>query len=137
MLMKSMLVAAVAVFAIGGTAIAQLEKAPVSPSPIKRNIVGKLEVPNSNYDVITAIVEIAPGFKAARHFHPGLVQSEVLDGQFWLAMDGQPEKVYNVGEKFDFPMKAIHNEGEVGDKWAKLIVTYVVERGQPLVQPVK
>jgi hypothetical protein len=30
-----------------------------------------------------------------------------------------------------------HNEGSTGTVPAKLVVTYVVEKGQPLVQPVK
>jgi hypothetical protein len=34
-------------------------------------------------------------------------------------------------------MKAIHNEGAVGSGPAKLVATYVVEKGQPMVQPVK
>ena len=34
-------------------------------------------------------------------------------------------------------MKAIHNEGSVGAGPVKLIAVYVVEKGQPLVNPVK
>ena len=45
---------------------------------MKRTLLGKVEVPGANYDVITAIVEIAPGFKAGRHNHPGTVQAQVL-----------------------------------------------------------
>ena len=33
-------------------------------------------------------------------------------------------------------MKAIHNEGAVGAGPAKLIAVYMVEKGQPLVNPV-
>ena len=137
MLKRSMLVLTLAGFALAGAAFAQQEKTPVSPSPVKRTIVGKIEVPNSNYDVITAVVEIAPGFKAGRHFHPGIVQARILDGEFWLARDGEPEKVYKAGENLELPMKQIHNEGAVGDKPMKLVAVYMVERGQPLVQPVK
>ena len=74
MLKKSLIVAMLAALALGG-AIAQEVKAPVSPSPVKRTIIGKIEVPGANYEVITAMVEIAPGFKAGRHFHPGIVIS--------------------------------------------------------------
>ena len=87
--------------------------------------------------LITAMVEIAPGFKAGRHFHPGIVDFQVLDGQFMLAPDGQPETVYTAGQSHEIAMKVIHNEGAVGDKPAKLIVVYMVEKGRPLVQPVK
>jgi quercetin dioxygenase-like cupin family protein len=136
MLKKSLIVATLAAFALGG-AIAQEVKAPVSPSPVKRTMIGKIEVPGGQYEVITAMVEIAPGFKAGRHFHPGIVDFQVLDGQFMLTPDGQPETVYTAGQSHEIPMKEIHNEGAVGDKPAKLIVVYMVEKGQPLVQPVK
>jgi quercetin dioxygenase-like cupin family protein len=137
MLKKSLLLATLAAFALGGAAFAQEVKAPVSPSPVKRTIIGKTEVPGANYEVISAMVEIAPGFKAGRHFHPGVVQVQMLDGEFWLAIDGQPEKTYTAGQTFEVPMKAIHNEGAVGSKPLKLIAVYVVEKGQPLVNPVK
>jgi quercetin dioxygenase-like cupin family protein len=94
-------------------------------------------VPGANYEVITAVVEIAPGFKAGRHQHPGEVFYQVTDGEFWIAIDGQPEKIVKAGEQSVVPSKAIHNEGAAGSTAAKLIATYVVEKGQPLVQPVK
>ena len=109
----------------------------MSPSPIKRTPIGKTEIPGGQYEVLSAVVEIAPGFKAGRHFHPGTVQVQMLDGEFWLALDGQPEKTYTAGQAFEVPLKAIHNEGSVGDKPAKFIAVYIVEKGQPLVQPVK
>jgi hypothetical protein len=54
-----------------------------------------------------------------------------------LALDGQPEKTYTAGQSLEVPLMAIHNEGAVGTKPAKLIAIYMVEKGQPLVQPVK
>ena len=135
MLKKSIIVAALAAFAISSVALAQ--NPPVSPSPIKRTPIGKTEVPGGIYEVISATVEIAPGFKAGRHFHPGIVQAQVVEGEFWLAIDGQPEKTYTAGQSLELPMKAIHNEGALGDKPAKLIAVYVVEKGQPLVTAVK
>ncbi len=92
MLKKSIVIVTLAALVAGSAALAQ--NPPVSPSPVKRTVIGKTEVPGANYDVISAMVEIAPGFKAGRHFHPGAVQVQVLDGEFWLALDGQPEKTY-------------------------------------------
>jgi quercetin dioxygenase-like cupin family protein len=111
--------------------------AQVQPSPVKRTPIGKIEVPGSNYEVITALVEIAPGFKAGKHTHPGTVQVQMQDGEFWLAIDGQPEKTYKAGDVFEVPSGAVHNEGAVGDKPVKFIGTYVVEKGKPMVQPVQ
>lgn len=134
---KSVVIAALVAVALSGAVYAQQQPTPVQPSPVKRNLIGKVEVPGANYEVVTALVEIAPGFKAGRHFHPGIVQAQVTDGEFWLAIDGQPEKTFTAGQNLELPMKAIHNEGAVGSKPAKLVAVYVVEKGQPLVQPVK
>ena len=134
---KSLITATVTALVLGGAALAQQQAAPVQPSPVKRNLIGKIEVPGANYEVVTALVEIAPGFKAGRHFHPGIVQAQVTEGEFWLAIDGQPEKTFKAGQNLELPNKAIHNEGAVGSGPAKLVAVYVVEKGQPLVTPVK
>ncbi len=47
----------------------------------------------------------------------------------------QDKKVFKAGESLEVPLNAIHNEGALGDKPAKLIAVYVVEKGKPLVQP--
>jgi quercetin dioxygenase-like cupin family protein len=122
-------------FAFTLPAAAQQAASPTQPSPVKRTPIGKTEVPGSNYEVITAMVELQPGFKAGRHSHPGTVQAQVLEGEFMLALDGQPEKTFKAGQSLEVPDKAIHNEGAVGDKPAKLIAVYIVEKGKPLVQP--
>jgi quercetin dioxygenase-like cupin family protein len=137
MLKKSITIALLAGFAVTGAALAQQQSTPVQPPPVKRTIVSKIEVPGSNYEVVTALLEIAPGFKAGRHFHPGIVNGYVTDGELWIAIDGQPEKTITAGQSGLIPDKAIHNEGATGSTTAKAIVTYVVEKGQPMVQPVK
>jgi quercetin dioxygenase-like cupin family protein len=135
MLKKSLVLTALAAFTLGGAVYAQ--NPPVSPSPVKRTIVSKLDVPGANYEVITATLEIAPGFKAGRHFHPGNVSGYITEGEFWLAIDGQPEKTCKAGDTCVITDKAVHNEGNLGTVPVKIVVTYVVEKGQPLITPVK
>jgi quercetin dioxygenase-like cupin family protein len=136
--MKRLLAAAAIItLALTAAASAQPVPSPVQPAPVKRTMLGKVEVPGANTDVITALVEIAPGFKAGRHSHPGTVQGQVLEGEFWYAIDGQPEKVAKAGEFLEIRDAAIHNEGAQGSTPSKLLVIYIVERGKPLVSPVK
>jgi quercetin dioxygenase-like cupin family protein len=133
----SLLVAAPLVLALTGAAIAQQATAPVQPTPVKRTPVGKIEVPGSNYEVITAVVELQPGFKAGRHTHPGSVMGQVVEGELMIAIEGQPEKIVKAGQSVEVPNGAIHDEGPVGPNPVKIIAVYVVEKGKPLVQPVK
>ena len=51
---KSKFITAVAVLMVGGVALAQTQPSPVQPPPVKRTIVGKADVPNSNY--VTTLV---------------------------------------------------------------------------------
>jgi quercetin dioxygenase-like cupin family protein len=118
----------------GSAALAQTQQAPVQPSPVTRTILQKSDVPGTNLEVMYATVEIAPAFKAGRHSHPGVVMAQIVEGEFWLALDGQPEKIFKAGESLTLPDRAIHNEG-AGDKGVKLNVVYVLEKGKPLASP--
>ena len=133
MLKQFLLVSSMTAVLLGGFAYGQ--QAPLQPSPVKRTSLGKVEVPGSNYEVVFGITELAPGFKAGRHSHPGPVLVYVTEGEFWYHIDGQPEKVYKVGDSFEVPHSAIHAEGAVGSKAAKVMAVFIVEKGKPLVQP--
>jgi quercetin dioxygenase-like cupin family protein len=135
MLKKLFVMAALVTLVFASAASAQ--QPPVQPSPVKRTPIGKVDVPGSNYEVVTAMVEIQPGFKAGRHTHPGTVQAQVLEGEFMIQFDGKPEQVFKAGQSLEVPNQAIHNEGAVGSVPAKLIAVYVVEKGKPLVNPIK
>ncbi|PYN39756.1 MAG: cupin domain-containing protein [Candidatus Rokuibacteriota bacterium] len=113
---------------------AQPQPSPVQPSPIKRTILQRADVPGTNLEIIYATVEIAAGFKAGRHNHPGVVMGHVVEGDFWLHVDGQPEQVLHAGQSVTVPDRAIHNEGAT-DKPVKLNAVYVVEKGKPLAAP--
>lgn len=133
MLTQSLLVGSVIAVLLGGFAHAQ--QAPLQPSPVKRTPLGKVDVPGSNYEVIFGITELAGGFKSGRHSHPGLVLAYVAEGEFWYLVDGQSEKIYRVGDSFQLPDRAIHNEGAAGSKPVKVMAVFIVEKGKPLVQP--
>ena len=113
---------------------AQPQPSPVQPAPVKRTILQRSDVPGTNLEIIYAAVEIAAGVKAERHNHPGVTMGQVLEGDFWLHLDGQPEQVLHAGESLTIPDRAMHNEGAT-DKPVKLNVVYVVEKGKPLVSP--
>jgi len=133
-LMLKVLLAVGSLTAVLGGGVAHAQQVPSQPSPIKRTPLGKVEVPGSNYEVVFGITELAGGFKSGRHSHPGLVMAYVAEGEFWYLVDGQPEKIYKVGESFQLPHSAIHNEGAAGSKPVKVFAVFVVEKGRPMVQ---
>jgi len=129
------LLVALASFAMAGFATAQQPAGTATPSaPIKRTILQRADVPGTNLELIYASVEIVPGFKAGRHTHPGVVMAQIVDGDFWLQLDGQPEQVFHPGESLTVPDRAVHNEGSL-DKPVRFNVVYVLEKGKPLASP--
>jgi quercetin dioxygenase-like cupin family protein len=131
------MIAALATFVVTGLASAQQPPGTATTppmAPIKRTILQKADVPGTNLGIMYAALEISAGFKAGRHSHPGVVMGQIVDGEFWLQLDGQPEQVLRAGESFTLPDRVVHNEGST-DKPAKLNVVYVVEKGKPLISP--
>ena len=126
--------AALIVLFISAPLHAQPQPSPVQPSPVKRTILQRSDIPGTNLELIYASVEIAAGFKAGRHSHPGVVMAQIVEGEFWLHIDGQPEKIVRAGESLTLPANVIHNEGAT-DKPMKLNAVYVLEKGKPLAQP--
>jgi quercetin dioxygenase-like cupin family protein len=108
----------------------------VQPAPVKRTVLQKADMPDTNLEMTYATVEIAPNVKAGRHSHAGVVMGQVIEGEFWIQLDGQAERVYRAGESLMVPNGAIHNEGAT-DKGVKLSVVYVLEKGKPLAVPAK
>lgn len=132
--MPSKWIALIAAAALATAGYAQMQQSE-PPSPIKRTPLGKVDVPGSNYEVVFGIAELVPGPKSGRHSHPGIVMAYVAEGEFWYLIDGQAERTYKAGDAFQVPEGAVHNEGAVGTRPAKVMAVYIVEKGRPLVQP--
>jgi len=81
------------------------------------------------------LAEVAPNMNIGRHTHPCVESGYVLEGEFVLLVEGQPDKPLKVGKSYQVPPGAIH-DARAGDKGAKVIATYVVEKGKPFASPV-
>ena len=134
-----------AIAVCSGTMASTVEAVAQQPAPppatqgapgIKRTILQRADVPGANLETIVALVEVAPNFRAGRHTHPGNAVGYVMEGEFKMLVDGQPGRSIKAGEALIVPAGAVHDEGTDAAP-AKLIVTYVVEKGKPLVAPVK
>ncbi len=58
----------------------------------------------------------------------------MLEGEMTLMVQGQPDKVLKAGESYSVPPGAVH-DAKTGAAGAKVIATYVVEKGKPLASP--
>ena len=104
---------------------------------IKRSILQKADVPDGKkYEVVFGMAELPAGVAIGKHSHPGIEQGTVVTGELTLMVEGQPEKAYKAGDSWQIPAGVAH-DAKGGASGAKVIVTYTVEKGQPLAIPAK
>jgi len=133
----AIVIAALLVAGIAFNEVTQAQQPPASAVPaqaIKRTPLQKFDVPGTNYETVIGMAEIAPNVSIGRHTHPGPESGYVLAGEAVLIIDGQPDKIIKAGDSYQVPPGAIH-DARSGPQGAKVIATYVVEKGKPLASP--
>jgi len=136
MFVKFLSYTAVVMFAMTGIATAQ-QNLPVmtqQTATIKRTPLQKFDVPGTNYETVIGMAEIVPNANIGRHTHPGPESGFMLDGEMVLMVAGQPDKTVKTGESYQVPPGTIH-DAKVGPNGARVIATYVVEKGKSLASP--
>lgn len=98
---------------------------------IKRTPLQRFDVPGTAYETVIGIAEIAPNVSIGRHTHPGPESGYIIEGSFELLIDGEPPRLLKAGESYKVPPRTVH-DAKTGAAGAKVIATYVVEKGQPL-----
>ena len=109
------------------------QAAPVAA--IKRIPLQRFEVPGTGYETVIGIAEIAPSVSIGRHTHPGPESGYVMQGGFELLVEGEPPRLLKAGDSYVVPARTIH-DARSGPDGAKVIATYVVEKGVPLATAV-
>jgi quercetin dioxygenase-like cupin family protein len=108
-----------------------------APAPFKRTVLQQGDLSAPGREAVMAIAEIQPAAAAGRHTHPGEEIGYVLSGPVLIEIDGKPAKTYQTGEAFMIPASTIHNAKNPGPAVAKILSTYVIEKGKPVATPVQ
>jgi quercetin dioxygenase-like cupin family protein len=87
--------------------------------------------------VVQALAEFIPGGAAGKHTHPGEEFGYVVEGTLELRIEGQPPRTVKAGESFYVPAGIVHDGTNVGKGPAKVLATYVVEKGKPVASAAK
>ena len=110
---------------------------PVTTGGVTRKLLSQIDGPVPGYTTLVMDVTIEPGVAVARHTHPGIESSYVLEtGGFELPVEGQPTRMIKAGDAFQIPPETPHAGGKPADTKARLLINYIVEKGKPLVKPV-
>ena len=127
--MKRAAIFALSLLFIAGMAIAQ------APG-IKRTLLQRGDVPaEGSREVVLGLAEIAAGGSAGRHWHNGPETGYVIEGTTLLEVDGEAPKTLKAGDSYFIPAGKIHDAKAHAGVAAKVLATYVVEKGKPLAIP--
>ena len=122
---------------LGAVSSLQAQQLPAAVSQtanIKRTPLQKFDVPGTNYETVIGMAEIVPNVLIGKHTHPGPESGFMVEGDMTLLVDGQPPLEVKAGESYKVPPGAVH-DAKSGAKGAKVVATYVVEKGKPLASP--
>ena len=105
-------------------------------TPAKRTILQQADVAASPaQETLFGTVEIAPGSGNAFHTHNGSEIGYVLQGHIRLEVKGQPSRDLAPGDSFMVPRRAIHRSVLMGSEPVKLVNSWTVDKGVPLLVP--
>jgi len=119
-----------AIFAASALAFAQAQG-------FKRTEVQRGDLSIGGREAVQAIAEIQPGAWSGKHTHPGEEVAYVLEGSVRIEIDGSPAKTLKAGEGLIVPAGKIHNATNAGPGVAKVLGTYIIEKGKPLATTVQ
>jgi quercetin dioxygenase-like cupin family protein len=88
-------------------------------------------------EVVQARAEFDAGASIGKHTHPGEELGYILEGTLEFEVAGRPNARLKAGDAFFIPPETIHAAKNVGGAPAKVLATYVVEKGKPLATMVK
>jgi quercetin dioxygenase-like cupin family protein len=103
--------------------------------PFKRTVLQQADISVPGHEVVSAVAEFQPGASPGRHTHFGEEIGYVLEGTVSLEQQGKPTVTLGAGQSFLIPAGTIHNATNNGAGVARLLATYIVEKGKPLATP--
>jgi quercetin dioxygenase-like cupin family protein len=133
--MKKILITALAVLIVGSGLALYVARA--QQPGIKRTDLQRHDLSVTGREVIQVRVDFAPGAVAPKHSHPGEEIIYVLEGSLEYQVEGKPPVTLHAGDVLFIPAGTIHAAKNVGSDNGAELATYVVEKGKPLVVPVK
>jgi quercetin dioxygenase-like cupin family protein len=107
--------------------------------PLKRTMLLKTDLKGlEGKEGVVALVELAPGAAAGKHYHPGNEVNYVLEGSGILEIEGQAPITLQAGATSYIPAGDVHNvRSTSATDPLKLLAFWIAEKSKPLAVPVK
>jgi quercetin dioxygenase-like cupin family protein len=124
----------IAAAAIGGLGAQTLS---AQQPAFTRTVLQKIDVSGPGREAVQVRAEFAPGAAAGRHTHPGEELLYILEGTLVLEVEGKPPVTLKAGDYASVPAGTVHDGKNIGAGNARVLATYIVEKGKPLASAAK
>jgi len=84
-------------------------------------------------EIVQVLTEIPEGAESGWHTHPGEEVGYIAAGTVEMLVDGRPSRTLRAGEGFLIPPGTPHNARDLGPGTGRMLSTYLVALGEPLV----
>ena len=99
---------------------------------MKRTILERFDVPDSNYETVMVLVELPPGANTGLHTHPGFDVAYLIEGDGYhsrtTGQDVRPRSIMALAP-------GVIHEVKAGREPVKAVGAYIVEKGKPMLIP--
>jgi quercetin dioxygenase-like cupin family protein len=102
----------------------------------KRTELQRGDLSVAGREAVQAVADFPTGAASGKHTHPGEEVGYVLEGTVTVEVEGKAPVVLNAGGAFLIPNGTVHNARNTGPGAAKVLATYIVEKGKPTATPV-
>ena len=106
-------------------------------SSFTRTMIQRQDLGAPGREAVQILAEFSPGAATGKHTHPGEVMGYVLEGTIVLEIRGQKPVTLNAGDAYFIPAGAVHDQRNAGKDPAKVLATYIIEKGKPIATSVK
>jgi quercetin dioxygenase-like cupin family protein len=114
---------------------ADLEAA--QPSEIRRTDLLRNDLSAPGREAVQVRVDFDPGAVFPKHSHPGEEIVYLIEGLLEYSIEGKPPVTLKAGDVLFIQAGAVHSVKNVGSAKGSELATYIVEKGKPLLVPVK
>ncbi len=127
------IIALLALLLLLGVTFSQNQELPPGPTPVYRT---SFEVTDPPGQVITIVLDFAPGAWTPAHWHGGPLLVTVIEGELAMRQQGT-ERTFKAGELWIEYPGVVHAAGNKTSGTATVVVTFLMPRGGRLTSLVQ
>jgi quercetin dioxygenase-like cupin family protein len=135
--MKNLKLTSIAAIAMTAAGMFAMQTLNAQQPGFKRVELQRGDLSVAGREAVVVRADFDPDGIVGRHTHPGEESSYILEGTVQLDIDGKPSVTLKAGDTFFIPAGVIHAAKNTGKTQAKVLATYIVEKGKPLATPAK